>query len=131
MIVFKFGGKSLGTFEKVDAVGDLSFSKKLLKSVPEGFSVMCGNDNLFFKMKKLDADGGVCVFSNLFPNYFCSRRKNAGCASRLFNFVNANSNPAGIKCALGHFSIIGNSLREPLCAIDAKLNANYEDLLKI
>ena len=103
-----------------DATGNISFAKQV-KTKISNINLLCGNDNLYFKMKKLGASGAVCVIGNLFPNLFSNIDSKNGKNiwrehSELIKFVSQNQNPSAIKAIMSLCKNITYKLRDPLSA---------------
>jgi 4-hydroxy-tetrahydrodipicolinate synthase len=60
-----------------DSTGNLSQSLELLRQRPEGFSVMMGEDALFFTMLANGADGGILAAAHLATERFVSMHEQA------------------------------------------------------
>lgn len=124
-------------FENIVAVkeasGNMSQVMEILKSRPEGFSVLSGDDALTYPMMSLGADGVISVIANSHPNEFstmvnlCLENKFDAALeihNSLLNYIEllfADGNPAGIKAALNKMGVMKNELRLPMVAVTADL----------
>lgn len=121
-----------------EASGDLMQIMQIIKNKPNGFEVISGDDALTFPMLAVGAKGVISVVANAFPKEFGDmvRQQLAGQSTsafdlhyRLLDFINllfADGSPAGIKCALHHMGICGDTLRLPLVNVNHSIEASLK-----
>jgi 4-hydroxy-tetrahydrodipicolinate synthase len=109
-----------------EASGNLSQCMQIVKNKPEGFLVISGEDALTLPMISFGMDGVISVVANAYPMQFAMMVKmaldgNFNEATKLhfqlldfIDFLFAEGNPAGVKCALQQMSICNDSVRLPM-----------------
>jgi 4-hydroxy-tetrahydrodipicolinate synthase len=127
-----------------EASGDFNQCMQIVKSRPENFLVISGDDNITLGLMAYGLDGVISVVGQAFPNTFSDMVRH--CLQG--DFVNARmlhydlnditdmlfaeGNPAGIKAALEILGICQKHVRLPLVDISAelyqKLNSAIEKL---
>ena len=114
-----------------DAHSDIEQVKAIVKSAPEGFHVLSGDDAMTVDFIKEGAVGVISVLGNAFPKEFksivhaalngeCDMARDAykqlmHCCELLF----VEGNPAGVKCVLYLLGYLQNYLRLPLTPVSA------------
>ncbi|HVO78302.1 MAG TPA: 4-hydroxy-tetrahydrodipicolinate synthase [Methanomassiliicoccales archaeon] len=122
-----------------EASGNLPQIMSLIGSVPKGFSVLSGDDNLTFPMMALGASGVISVASNIVPKEVV-QMTHAAMEGRwdearrlhyrlltLFNNLFIETNPIPIKTAVGMIGLPSGPFRLPMCEMEP---ANQEVLRK-
>jgi len=121
-----------------EASGNLDQASQILRSRPERFAVLSGEDSLALPMIALGADGAIAVVSNEAPGAFSrmveeARAGNFAAAreihARLFPLMRANfceSNPIPVKWAVARMGRIENRLRSPLTELATSFHASME-----
>jgi 4-hydroxy-tetrahydrodipicolinate synthase len=112
-----------------EASGDLEQTMKILKSKPENFIVISGNDMDTLPIIALGGSGVISVLANAFPGQ-CSEMVNHSLKLNFksareiqFRFLEmiellfADGNPAGVKAMLSIMNICQNNLRLPLVPV--------------
>ncbi|NQU35363.1 MAG: 4-hydroxy-tetrahydrodipicolinate synthase [Bacteroidetes bacterium] len=112
-----------------EASGDLSQVMNIIKHMPDGFSVLSGDDALTLPMIALGAEGVISVVANAFPKEF-SQLVNYSLIGdiedsrvlhyRLIEIIDllfVDGNPAGVKAALEINGLMGNNLRLPMVPV--------------
>ena len=113
-----------------EASGNLDQISEIIKSKPDEFLVLSGDDALALPLIALGANGIISVTANAYPQEFSAMISNA----LQGNFIDArkqfyllkefihtlfcDGNPAGIKAALSIMGIVENNLRLPLTAVN-------------
>ncbi len=122
-----------------EASGNIPQIMSLIGSVPKGFSVLSGDDNLTFPMMALGATGVISVASNLVPKEVSTMTHAAlegkWDAARkihyrllpLFTNLFLETNPIPVKTAVGMMGMAAGPFRLPLCDMEP---ANQEVLRK-
>lgn len=121
-----------------EASGNLAQIMEILRSRPEGFSVLSGDDAFTFPMIALGADGLISVAANEAPELM-ARLVNLALEGnwdearelhyRLLPLMEANfieSSPGPVKAGLAMMNLIGENYRLPLVAIEQK----HRDVLR-
>lgn len=109
-----------------EASGNLAQCMELVAGVPEGFTVLSGDDNLILAQAAVGMKGVISVAANSYPKEFCAMVKHAlnnemdaarklhyGLLNRI-NLLFAEGNPCGVKYALSLQGLCENVLRLPL-----------------
>ena len=109
-----------------EASGNLNQAEEIIKSAPEGFDVVSGDDALAFPFICMGASGVISVIGNAYPATFGKLVRAALAADMatarelqqrfdsMFSYLFLDGNPAGIKCLLADMDLIANKLRLPL-----------------
>ncbi len=116
-----------------EASGDLGQALEILRSAPEGFLVISGDDLIALPMTLMGGHGVISVIGQAYPNEF-SQMIQAGLngditwAKKLhyslmpiIDMIFEQGNPAGIKALLSKKGLCENSLRLPLVEVDPSL----------
>ena len=116
-----------------EASGDLGQAMEILRSAPEGFLVISGDDLIALPMTLMGGHGVISVIGQAYPNEF-SQMIQAGLngditwAKKLhyslmpiIDMIFEQGNPAGIKALLSKKGLCENSLRLPLVEVDSSL----------
>lgn len=123
-----------------EASGNISQVDEIIKSKPEDFMVISGDDGITFPLITMGAVGVISVIGNAFPKEFSKMvhlalsgdYKNALIIHRsftdLFNLLFIDGNPAGVKCMLHAMGYIENKLRLPL--VPTRITT-YEKIRKV
>jgi 4-hydroxy-tetrahydrodipicolinate synthase len=138
--------KLANDFENIIAVkeasGDMGQIMEILKSKPENFRVLSGDDALTFQMIALGAVGVISVVANAFPKDFSmmvnfAMKSNNADASKIhykildiINFLFADGNPAGVKAALEIMGVMENNLRLPMVPVQHDVYINLTEAIK-
>jgi 4-hydroxy-tetrahydrodipicolinate synthase len=116
-----------------DASGNVEYAMTLLQAgLPDGFSLLSGDDSLAVPMIALGGHGCISVIANEMPADF-ARLVNLALAGRmeealtlhykLLPLMNANfleTNPLPVKTALAMMGLIEENFRLPLCEMKAE-----------
>jgi 4-hydroxy-tetrahydrodipicolinate synthase len=109
-----------------EASGDIIQAMEILRSRPEGFLVLSGDDSLALPQMACGFDGVISVAGNAFPQAFSKmihlcQQQNFKEAKLLndklipaYNLMFEENNPAGVKAFLNQLGLISNELRLPL-----------------
>jgi 4-hydroxy-tetrahydrodipicolinate synthase len=123
-----------------DASGDLHQAGYILRSVPDDFSVLSGDDGLTLMQIAMGFDGVISVAGNAFPKelsllvhltideYLADARLVYLQMIEIIDLLFAEGNPVGVKTALFIKGLIENEVRLPLVRGSEDL---YEKLKKI
>lgn len=116
-----------------EASGDLGQAMEILRSAPEGFLVISGDDLIALPMTLMGGHGVISVIGQAYPNEF-SQMIQAGLngditwAKKLhyslmpiIDMIFEQGNPAGIKALLNKKGLCENILRLPLVEVDSSL----------
>lgn len=116
-----------------EASGNFEQYLEIIKSRPEGFLLISGDDMITTLMASIGAEGVISVLANAFPEYsslvkasLAGDFKSATEALKPFigfnDLLYAEGNPVGIKEVLSQQGIIKNNLRMPLMAASKELS---------
>lgn len=109
-----------------EASGNISQMDEIIKSKPNDFMVISGDDGITFPLITLGAVGVISVIGNAFPKEFSKMVRLALAGdyenallihhqfTELFSLLFVDGNPAGVKCLLHAMGYIENELRLPL-----------------
>ena len=109
-----------------EASGNYSQISEIIRTAPEGFSVLSGNDEETLPLMATGADGIISVVSNIVPEEMVklaeallhddmtAARKLHHRLSPLFRGCFVESNPIPVKAAMAAMGLMENSLRLPL-----------------
>ena len=124
-----------------EASGNLSQIMEILRSRPEGFRVISGDDALTLAMIALGGDGLISVASNEVPEMM-SRMNDLALAGnwdearalhyRLLPLMEANfieSSPGPVKAAMALMGLLDENLRLPLVPVQEKTRARMQEVL--
>ena len=124
-----------------EASGNLSQIMEILRSRPENFRVISGDDSLTLPMIALGAEGLISVASNEAPELM-SRLNNEALAGnweearalhyKLLPLMEGNfieSSPGPVKAALALMDMIEEKLRLPLVPVQEKTRARMREIL--
>ncbi len=116
-----------------EASGSISQAMEIINNRPAHFAVLSGDDNLTLPIVTCGGEGVISVVGQLYPAEFSQmvREARAGdlktaqklhyklmhCTDLLFK----EGNPVGVKAALAHLGICGETVRLPLVAASASL----------
>lgn len=124
-----------------EASGNLSQIMEILRSRPEGFRVISGDDALTLAMIALGGDGLISVASNEAPALMSQLNDLAlegkwdearALHYRLLPLMDANfieSSPGPVKAALALMGLIEENLRLPLVPVEEKTRARMREVL--
>jgi len=116
-----------------EASGDLGQAMEILRSVPEGFLVISGDDLIALPMTLMGGHGVISVIGQAYPEEFSQMIKagldgNSARAKELhydlmpiIDMIFEQGNPSGIKALLSKKGLCENSLRLPLVPVDDAL----------
>ncbi len=125
-----------------EASGNLEQVDEILKSKPEGFGVLSGDDSLTYPMIACGADGVISVIGNALPKEFSrmcrlERRGEFEAAVKihhkftdLYSLLFVDGNPAGVKALLHEMGFIENILRLPLVPTRVQTVQKMSQILK-
>ena len=133
-------------FENVIAIkeasGDLGQISQIIKSRPEGFAVLSGDDPLVVPHISVGGEGVISVIGNVIPKTFSKMTHQALNGEytearkmhlRLLDAIDllfVEGNPAGIKAALKSKGIINDAVRLPLVKVSEGCYMSLEQELK-
>jgi len=127
-----------------EASGSFDQFNQIMRDKPEDFLLISGDDPITLPMIALGASGIISVVGNALPKQFSDMVRQ--CLSGDFKAATpahlslveftrlafAEGNPAGIKAALKHLGVCGDTVRLPLVkASDALTNAIVKEIEKI
>ena len=124
-----------------EASGNLSQIMEILRSRPEGFRVISGDDALTLPMIALGADGLISVASNEAPKLMSELNDQALAGHwdearalhyRLLPLMEANfieSSPGPVKAAMALMGLLEENLRLPLVPVQDKTRARMREVL--
>jgi 4-hydroxy-tetrahydrodipicolinate synthase len=125
-----------------EASGSLDQASEILRSRPDRFAVLSGEDSLTLGLVALGADGVIAVVSNEAPRLLVDlvsaalageRLHAAALHARLFPLMRANfceSNPIPVKWAMERLGLCGGALRLPLVPLSPAHHAPLEAALR-
>jgi 4-hydroxy-tetrahydrodipicolinate synthase len=124
-----------------EASGNLSQIMEILRSRPEGFRVISGDDSLTLALIALGGEGLISVASNEIPELM-SRLNDLALAGnwddarklhyRLLPLMEANfieSSPGPVKAAMALMGLLEENLRLPLVPVQEKTRARLREVL--
>ena len=124
-----------------EASGDLDQIRRIIDGVPEGFTVLSGNDDQTLDIMKAGGSGVISVVSNIAPkimadlvaaaaagDYDTAGRLNDRLAP-LFRGCFIESNPIPVKAGLASMGLISNELRLPLVPSTPSTYAEMEKII--
>ena len=112
-----------------EASGDISQIMKIIKSKPENFSVISGDDMLTIPVIAAGGTGVISVLANAYPsqcseivnnaikNNFKSAREIQFRFLEMIELLFVEGNPAGVKAMLNTLNLCSNTLRLPLVTV--------------
>lgn len=116
-----------------EASGSISQAMEIINNRPAHFAVLSGDDNLTLPIVTCGGEGVISVVGQLYPTEFSQMVREARggdlktaqklhyklmhCTDLLFK----EGNPVGVKAALAHLGICGETVRLPLVAASAAL----------
>jgi 4-hydroxy-tetrahydrodipicolinate synthase len=116
-----------------EASGDLGQAMEILRSAPEGFLVISGDDLIALPMTLMGGHGVISVIGQAYPEEF-SQMIQAGLDGNsarakalhydlmpIIDMIFEQGNPTGIKALLSKKGLCENSLRLPLVPVDDAL----------
>lgn len=124
-----------------EASGNLSQIMEILRSRPEGFRVISGDDALTLAMIALGGDGLISVASNEAPKLMSELNDHALAGNwdearslhyRLLPLMEANfieSSPGPVKAAMALMGLLEENLRLPLVPVQEKTRARMHEVL--
>ena len=124
-----------------EASGNLSQIMEILRSRPEGFRVISGDDSLTLALIALGGEGLISVASNEVPSLMSQLNELALAGSwdearklhyRLLPLMEANfieSSPGPVKAAMGIMGLLEENLRLPLVPVQEKTRARLREVL--
>jgi 4-hydroxy-tetrahydrodipicolinate synthase len=124
-----------------EAAGNMVQSMELAKGLPQGFTLLSGDDDLVMPQIACGFDGVISVAANCFTKDFCSMVN----LSLEYKFSEARAihykllegidllfvegNPAGVKCVLYEMNIVANECRLPVVPVSATTHQKIKDFL--
>ena len=124
-----------------EASADLAQCMEIIRSAPQGFRLLSGEDNLTLPLISLGADGVISVTSNVVPNEFSRMVRFAlkgqfeeakAIHYELFELMKIlfiESNPGPAKSALAMMGIIGENYRLPLVGLREQSRKKVREVL--
>lgn len=124
-----------------EASGNMIQCMHILKSRPEDFLVVSGDDHLALPLIACGMDGVISVAANCFPKDFselirCALSLSLHKAKKLqysllqgIDLLFAENNPAGVKCFLTEMGMIENILRLPLVPLSPSLHQKVKEFI--
>ncbi len=124
-----------------EASGNMIQCMHILKSRPEEFLVVSGDDHLALPLIACGMEGVISVAANCFPKEFSEMIRSALSLSlhkakklqyKLLNGIDllfAENNPAGVKCFLAEMGMIENILRLPLVPLSLPLHQKVKEFI--
>jgi 4-hydroxy-tetrahydrodipicolinate synthase len=124
-----------------EASGNLSQIMEILRSRPEGFRVISGDDALTLALIALGGDGLISVASNEAPKLMSDLNDHALAGNwdearalhyRLLPLMEANfieSSPGPVKAAMALMGLLEENLRLPLVPVQEKTRARMREVL--
>ena len=121
-----------------EASGDLGQAMEILRSAPEGFLVISGDDLIALPMTLMGGDGVISVIGQAYPEEFSQMIQAGlnGSSARakelhydlmpIIEMIFEQGNPSGIKALLNKKGLCENSLRLPLVPVDDSLAQRIE-----
>ena len=122
-----------------DACGDIKQTLNLLRNKPEGFSVLCGDDHLFYTMLANGGDGGILASAHLCADAFLeihalvqqddhkSALEKWRPVSEIISLLFCEPNPAPVKYCLHQMGLIkSHEVRLPLTEISDTLKGRLD-----
>lgn len=125
-----------------EASGSLEQVDEIIKSKPDNFDVISGDDALTFSMIASGAAGVISVIGNALPKEFSRMirlefngeyepaRKIHHKFTELYSLLFVDGNPAGVKALLNDMGMIENVLRLPLVPTNIETKQKMADILK-
>jgi 4-hydroxy-tetrahydrodipicolinate synthase len=125
-----------------EASGNFDQIMTILRDRPEGFAVLSGDDALTLPAMALGADGVISVVANACPDrmsrmvglmaeaHLTEAQKLHYEMLELVQMIFAEGSPAGIKSALKHLGICGDTVRLPLVPVSDSLHHRIGEYLK-
>ncbi len=129
-------------FAVKEASGDISQISEILRSRPEGFLVLSGDDSLALPLMSLGSDGVVSVAANQVPGMFKAMTSAAFAGDwdkareihfRMLPLMEANfieSNPIPVKASLAMMGMIKDVLRLPMVPASSDTREKLAVILK-
>ncbi len=126
-----------------EASADMDQVMAIIKNKPEGFLLISGEDGLTYPIIAGGGAGVISVVANSQPKLFSSMVEEALNGNftsakvkhyKIMDFINLlfeQGNPGGVKAALKHQEICGDTLRLPLLNINAELENKIKESLKV
>jgi 4-hydroxy-tetrahydrodipicolinate synthase len=123
-----------------EASGNLAQVCEIVRSVPKGFTVLSGDDGLWFPMMALGAKGVISVAANVAPRLMADLQDawaagDVGLARELhyklwplFEVLFVETNPIPVKTAVSLLGLCAEEFRLPLCTMGAD---NRKKLAKV
>lgn len=127
-----------------DACGNFDQFNQILRDKPKDFLLISGDDPVTLPLMAMGAAGIISVIGNALPKQFsdmirlCTNGDFKAAAPAHLSFIEftrlafAEGNPVGVKAALKHLGICGDTVRLPLVKASATLeNAIIKELEKL
>lgn len=125
-----------------EASGDMAQCQELMRTKPDNFMVLSGDDNLVLGQMAIGMEGVISVAANCFTREiidmmnlaivgkFEKARKVMFRILPGIDLLFAEGNPAGVKAALHHQGVCENILRLPLAPVSEGLSDRIGEFLK-
>lgn len=124
-----------------EASGNMVQCMHILKSMPDGFLMVSGDDHISMPLIACGAHGVISVAANCFPKDFSEmirlalKNDFAGAAKLHYKLLEgydllfAENNPAGVKAFMYELKLIENELRLPLVSLSDPIHKKVKNFL--
>lgn len=124
-----------------EASGSINYVQDILQTLPEDFSLYCGNDDLITPLMASGATGAISVCSNILPaqtralthacinGCFAEAKDMQLALTPLIKLLFSQVNPIPAKAALSMMGLTHDVLRLPLTPMEEPLRSRLRDLL--
>lgn len=121
-----------------EASGNLNQIMQILRSAPEGFQVISGDDGITVPLISVGAHGLISVVANAFPKEISMAVRSALQGDyqlakenhyKLWDLMALSfedGNPGGVKCMMEKIGLINNTLRLPLFPVRKEVDVKIE-----
>jgi 4-hydroxy-tetrahydrodipicolinate synthase len=121
-----------------EASGDMAQIMRIIRSKPDNFSVISGDDMMTLPIIASGGSGVISVLANAFPavtsdlvtnalkNNFKSAREIQLRYLEMIELLFIDGNPAGVKAMLGIMNLCQNFLRLPLVPVNRTINTRIQ-----
>ncbi len=125
-----------------EASGDMIQCMEILRSCPDDFLVVSGDDALAYPQIACGMQGVISVAANALPAAFtkmvnCALKGDMAGAKKIndemmpaYDLMFAENNPAGVKAFLTELGIIENMVRLPVVPLSTALHSKVKDYLQ-
>jgi 4-hydroxy-tetrahydrodipicolinate synthase len=125
-----------------EASGNLAQCMELIQNIPEGFTVLSGDDNLILSQMAIGMEGIISVAANCFTKDF-TEMVNLAIVGKFdkarkvlykvlpgIDLLFVEGNPAGVKCVMKHQGMCEGTLRLPLAPVSEATAKKIGQFLK-